>query len=213
MHGKDNTHKFLARDISVILGAHNLTKTHEQGKMTIGVESIELHAEWNTKSASYDADISILTLTDVVSFTRFIQPICLMDSDSEVAKIKSGYSTGYGKSEKVANNENILKSVETPIANSNEECFYTNDLLVQISSIRTFCGGSRGGAGVCLGDSGNGMFIEHSQTYYLRGIVSASLYSNNDCDVHNHAIFTDVLKFNEWIIERIDLVDRPFIYG
>lgn len=154
-----------------------------------------------------------MTLTDNVPFSRFIQPICLISSDSEVAKIKKGFSTGFGKSEKDTNNENVLKSVETPIANSNEECFYTNEALVQFSSVRTFCGGNRLGDGVCLGDSGNGLFVVDSQTYYLRGIVSASLYTKNNCDVHNHAIFTDVLKFNSWIIEMIDQIDRPFIYG
>jgi secreted trypsin-like serine protease len=181
--------------------------------VSFGVQSIDLHREWNTKSASYDADIAVLTLTDDVAFSRFIQPICLINSDSEPSKLKKGYSAGFGKSETDAKTLNVLKSIETPIANSNEECFYTNDALVQISSVRTFCGGSRGGAGVCLGDSGNGLFVVHSETYYLRGIVSASLYSNNDCDVHNHAIFTDVLKFNSWVVERIDQIDRAAIYG
>ncbi|XP_070502073.1 transmembrane protease serine 9-like [Chironomus tepperi] len=210
MHGKDDTHEFLPRDITVIFGAHNLSKIYEQGKISVGVQSIDIHREWNTKSASYDADISVLTLTDDVAFSRFIQPICLMSSDSEMMRIKKGFTAGFGKSE---NDTNVLKSVEIPIANSNEECFYTNDALVQISSVRTFCGGSRGGAGVCVGDSGNGLFVEHLQTHYLRGHVSASLYSNTECDVNNHAIFTDVVKFNAWIVERIDMIDRPFMYG
>lgn len=130
-----------------------------------------------------------------------------------MAKIKKGFSAGFGKSDKNTRNENILKSVEIPIVSSNEECFYTNEAFVQISSVRTFCGGNRLGDGVCQGDSGNGLFVAHSQTYYLRGIVSASLYTNSSCDVYNHAIFTDVLKFNSWVIDMIDQNDRPFLYG
>lgn len=44
------------------------------------------------------------------------------------------------------------------------------------------------------------MFIEFNNVYYLRGIVSASLYDLNfDCDVHNFALYTNAFKFTEWI--------------
>lgn len=50
-----------------------------------------------------------------------------------------------------------------------------------------------------LGDSGSGLFIEYNKVFYLRGFVSLSLFDNGDCDVSNYAIYTNVLKYTEWI--------------
>lgn len=41
------------------------------------------------------------------------------------------------------------------------------------------------------------MKIEDS--YYLRGIVSSSLVGMMHCDVTKYAIYTNVLKFTNWI--------------
>ena len=147
----------------------------------------------------------MLTLTDDVHFGRYIQPICLIQPDSSVADISNGYAVGYGKSEDETRvHENVLKFTETPINHDNEDCFYTNHTLLELSSKRTFCGGSRDGSGVCVGDSGNGLFVVDESIYYLRGIVSASLYTLNSCDVHNYAIFTNIIKFYDWINEKIN---------
>lgn len=50
------------------------------------------------------------------------------------------------------------------------------------------------------GDSGSGFVIKHNNVFYLKGIVSASLLDvNRNCDVKNYAIYTDVMKYIEWI--------------
>lgn len=76
-----------------------------------------------------------------------------------------------------------------------------NEDLGKISSGRTFCGGQGRGVGVCQGDSGSGLFVVHDGAYYLRGVVSSSLYNGHlGCDVENYSVFTDVLKFYDWIM-------------
>jgi Trypsin len=51
-----------------------------------------------------------------------------------------------------------------------------------------------------IGDSGSGLFIKIGSAYYLRGIVSSSLFDENrNCDVQNYAVYTDVPKFLKWI--------------
>lgn len=37
---------------------------------------------------------------------------------------------------------------------------------------------------------------------YLRGIVSSSLVKYESCDVSKNAVYTNVLKFNDWISEK-----------
>jgi len=51
------------------------------------------------------------------------------------------------------------------------------------------------------GDSGNGFFVYVNGRAYLKGIVSASITNpnSNKCDKVPYALFTDVLKFIDWI--------------
>jgi secreted trypsin-like serine protease len=57
---------------------------------------------------------------------------------------------------------------------------------------------------VCAGDSGGGILVKVSNVYYLRGIVSSSLLTNDyECDVDSYSVFTNVLKFTNWIKSKI----------
>jgi len=213
IHGKDNQYEFLARDIKVTVGAYNLSNTHESLKFMVDVETIEVHRHWNPNSASFNADIAMLTLTDDIPFNRFIQPICLIEPGSLVTRIWNGYTVGYGKSEdQTKDHEDVLKYLKIPIQDSNEECFHTNEALLKLSSSQTFCAGNRNGSSVCMGDSGNGLFIKYADTYFLRGIVSASLYTDHSCDVYNFAIFTNVVEFSKWILDRISSPGYEYNY-
>lgn len=192
--------EFLARDITVLLGVHNLSMRHEIGRFPYAVQNIHVHPDWNQNTETYDADIAVMILETEVIFSRKIQPICLMDSSSAVATKTEGVVVGYGKDEDPNTlHLNIPKSINMPI-HQNEDCFLKNHILAQMSSKRTFCGGAGNGTGVCQGDSGSGLVVTDERAYYLRGIVSASL--NNltySCDVDTYSIFTNVLHFTHWI--------------
>lgn len=188
-------------DFLVLLGLYDLKNNREPGRTPFFVQSINIHPDWHTFVESYDADIAVLVLVEQVVFTKFIQPMCLIPSQSLVASINIGVVIGYGKSEDETKiNENIPKILSMPI-HKNEDCFLKNFLLARFSSRRTFCGGTGSGVGVCNGDSGGGLFVLYNGVYYLRGIVSASLFNNyRQCDVNNYSIFTDMLNFNEWVL-------------
>lgn len=52
---------------------------------------------------------------------------------------------------------------------------------------------------VSIGDSGGGLVLKLGKKWFLRGIVSASLRDGTSCDVNSYAVFTDVVKFLQWI--------------
>lgn len=138
-----------------------------------------------------------------IIFNEFIQPICLIPPESSIESITNGMVVGYGKSEDQTKlHENIPKFLEILI-HKNEDCFLKNYLFAKLSSLRTFCGGDGKDKGVCNGDSGGGLIVLYNNTYYIRGIISASLLTNhpNGCDVDNYSIFTNVVKFYDWINE------------
>ena len=190
----------LIREMIVLVGVYDLNNHFEAGRASFGIQSINMHPDWNPHADSFDADIAVLVLENQVTFSATIQPICLPILSSNVAAINKGFVVGYGKSEDETKlHENIPKIIETPI-HKNEDCFYKNYLLAKLSSRRTFCGGTGNGTGVCNGDSGSGLIILDGNTFYLRGVVSSSLLNGRrECNVDNYAVFTDVAKYIEWI--------------
>jgi len=186
------------KDFFVILGAHNISNPLEDGKITAGVKATHIHHDWNPHFDSFDADIAILELLRPVHFDEYIQPICLAEPDSEAASINIGYVVGFGKSEK-AIKEDVARIVGTPILSS-RVCGTNSQIHQQLVSNRGICGGYANGTGVCNGDSGSGLVVEHKGTYYLRGIVSASLDGDIEgCNLYKYSIFTDILRFYRWI--------------
>lgn len=161
------------------------------------MKSIHVHPDWNPLVLSYDADIAILELAIEVEFNMHIQPICLIEPNSNLSSVVDGEVVGFGRSER-NNYESIAQIIKTPIQ-SNEKCIKSRSHEYLLSH-RAFCGGYANGTGVCLGDSGSGLFIYHKDAFYLRGIVSASLRGGlYGCDVNTYAVFTDVAKFYSWI--------------
>ena len=158
---------FLPRDITVLLGVHDLSKRHEVGRFSYAVQQIHVHPDWNPHTDTYDADAAVLVLKTEVVFSKFIQPICLMDSNSDLASKTEGVVVGLGKDEDPNKlHVNIPKVIDVLI-HTNEDCFLKNYILAQFSSKRTFCGGTGTGTGVCNGDSGSGMV--HSDSKFEKG--------------------------------------------
>ncbi|XP_070504605.1 serine protease gd-like [Chironomus tepperi] len=189
--------QLLPKNITVILGHYDLTKLNGSGITTVPVKTIRLHPHWNPMTQSFDADIAILELDQEVQFTNSIQPICLIEPRSDVASLTEGIVVGYETYDngKIAN---IPRVLDTPIT-SYHDCKKDENYLSLLSR-RTICGGRADGTGVCFGDSGSGLLVFKNGTYYLRGIVSASLYSEvSSCDFNAYSIFSDAVRFYMWM--------------
>ncbi|KAL7012544.1 hypothetical protein ACKWTF_014913 [Chironomus riparius] len=159
-----------------------------------------MHPDWNPNTQRYDGDIAVLHLESDAQFNRFIQPICLLPSNTNVSAFNEGIVVGYGIGSATSRtNENIPKIIKLPI-HKNEDCYRHNKEFARISSSNTFCAGTGSGSGVCSGDSGSGLYVKYGETYYLRGIVSASFFtSEGTCDVNDYAIFTSVNDYYNFV--------------
>lgn len=198
---KYKTVPLIARQILIVLGGFDLEKKYEAGRETIPPVKIHIHPDWNHQSVSYDGDIALLELERKIYFNDYIQPICLWESNIDPIA-SSGVIVGYGRSEdSTKKHENTPKSITVPI-HTQENCFLTQPGLAKISSTRTFCAGAADGNGVCSGDSGGGILVNINSVFYLRGIVSSSLVMNGLCDLNSYAVFTNVLKYKDWITSQ-----------
>lgn len=196
---KESSETLNPRDVLIFFGAHDLNNLYETGRYSLSPTDIILHNKWNPYTTRYDADLSLLEFeAGSIHFNAFIQPICLWDSENEPTEIR-GVVVGWGQGEdKTKNHETVPKVIEVLIQ-TNEMCFLDQKTLVDLSSNRTFCAGNRNVSGVCRGDSGGGLFIKVVGVYYLKGFVSSSMTNEGNCDVSNNAVYTNVLKFRDWI--------------
>lgn len=173
--------------------------------MSHSPKQIKTHDEWNPKTREYDADIAILEFETgkiyINADSTFIQPICLWSAAIEPS-VTVGTVTGWGKSEDPSKNHEMQpKLINVPIQ-TNSECIYGERSLFDLTSSRTFCAGLKNGSGTCFGDSGGGLFIKVDGVYYLKGIVSSSLVKNENCDISRSTVYTDVLKFMDFIFKE-----------
>jgi len=197
MNGKNNAYSFTNEDFFAILGAHNISKTNETGRITIGVKSIHVHPDVEVYNDIFDADIAILELEEKVQFSDYILPVCLAEDDTELVLNTLGYVAGFGGHE-TPTKFDVARFLPTPIY-SFRKCTKSRDYR-RLMSARSFCGGYANGTGICTGDAGSGLIIAHEGIHYLRGIVSRSLMNEyGECDKNKRSIFTDVLSFYDWI--------------
>jgi len=195
---KGENQSIFERDILVLLGFHDLDNIVEAGRVSCAVQRIHIHGDWNPQTVSYDADIAVLILEREVGFNEHIQPICMIKSNSKITSLTYGRVVGNGKSGGAEDYERIPKVLKIPIQ-TDKQCIIKDSYFMFQLSGRTFCGGSANGSGNCSGDSGSGFIVSYASAYYLRGIVSSSLVTEFGCDVYSFSVFTDALKFFDWI--------------
>lgn len=190
----------------VAAGQHDL-RYFENSAQKRKLDDIKIHPDWNFSTENFDADIALLFLQYPVSFTRFVQPICLPNFNSVLIH-PHGTVVGWGRSETSStkdkqDHESLPKQIEVK-AVTNEVCFLEYIEFTKISSPRTFCAGWPGrNIGPCHGDSGGGFYYKVGTTWYIQGIVSATVIDKGRCDVSKYSVYTNILRLVDWIKESM----------
>lgn len=157
IQGKTEVTRRKAEEATFYLGKINLnTLNGEQGNILSGVSQFIVHDEWHYNSESYDADIAIAVLTRVVTYSKFVKPICLWTSTTGYDDLigKHGYVAGWGKTEKDAVSTPQPKWTRIPVV-TETTCLRSDASFNSLTSARTFCAGDKTGkTGPCNGDSG-----------------------------------------------------------
>lgn len=183
----------LAREIAVLLGAHNINRPIEAGKSIFSAKTILLHDKYNPNTVDYDGDIALIKLAEPVHFTTYIRPVCLPDYES--TRIVSGTVVGWGAHDNTNIPSDYPRKIEIPILDP-RDCIRKNRELATIFGRSMFCAG-KDGSGVCEGDSGSGFYVKNNGKFHLRGIVSSS--TRKECEDTNYALYSDVPDYMEFI--------------
>jgi hypothetical protein len=128
--------------LRIHIGVYNIDNPLNQTITINKVKEAKIHPNWDFSSQRYDADIAVIKMTDVVTFTNFVQRIALPSTNLAVENVE-GFVVGYGKSELERNHENIPKKIKIPITNS-EKCYQSHAVFSEIKSVESFCAGKTG---------------------------------------------------------------------
>lgn len=77
-------------EIIVQLGRHDIKATSEPGSTERSVNRIDINPRWDSSSERWDSDIALIYMSELVTFTDKIVPVCVAN-DSSAQQVKSGY--------------------------------------------------------------------------------------------------------------------------
>uniref|UniRef100_A0A182PZZ4 Peptidase S1 domain-containing protein n=1 Tax=Anopheles farauti TaxID=69004 RepID=A0A182PZZ4_9DIPT len=175
--------------------AGNRAQEHEAFELIV-------HPRYSTNSIDYD--IALIRLATDITYTDYIQPVCLWkeDDDQQTIVNKLGTVIGFGFDETDQISE-TLREARIPVVSTNECLEKNSGGFASRLTTRMFCAGYRNGTGACNGDSGGGLFFNEGDTWYIRGIVSFTKprEDSNICDPKEYTVFMDVAKYLVWIAQ------------
>ncbi|XP_027232287.2 trypsin-1 [Penaeus vannamei] len=175
--------------LQVVAGEHN-RDVDEGNEQTVVLSKIIQHEDYNGFTISND--ISLLQLSQPLSFNEFVAPIAL----PEAGHAASGdcIVSGWGTTSEGGSTPSVLQKVSVPIV-SDDECrdaYGQND----IDDSMICAGVPEGGKDSCQGDSGGPLACSDTGSAYLAGIVSWGY----GCARPNYpGVYTEVAYFVDWV--------------
>uniref|UniRef100_A0A182MBX2 Peptidase S1 domain-containing protein n=1 Tax=Anopheles culicifacies TaxID=139723 RepID=A0A182MBX2_9DIPT len=183
----------------VRVGAIHLTEESEYVQEHT-VDEVIAHPGYN--ASMFKHDIALLKLTNNITMTEFVQPVCLwtMDDSPELIVGKNGTLVGFGLNEQDTVSQQLKQAtigvVDALTCIQSDRVSFGNLLTSDM-----FCATGQRGISACNGDSGGGLFFNVEGKWFVRGVVSFIPFRRGTklCDPLKYTAFTDVAKYMEWI--------------
>ncbi|KAK1344725.1 hypothetical protein QTO34_013423 [Cnephaeus nilssonii] len=161
------------------------------------VEQIVMNPRYLGASAY---DIAMLRLASPVTYSKYIQPICVLTSSDEFQNRSDCWVTGWGD---IQENEELpapytLQEVEVGIINTTmcNYMFTQPSYRYNIWGDMICAGDAQGGKDACFGDSGGPLACERKGLWYQVGVVSWGV----GCGRPNRpGVYTNVSTHFKWM--------------
>lgn len=189
-----------ASRVFVRLGITNL-EVSDRHVQQHSVDKIIRHEEYD--ELVFENDIALMKLLNEITYSSYVQPICLWQGDTSLSSIvgQMGYIMGWGLDEEYKLPSD-LNQATVPIV-SKKDCLDSD--VAHYSRFyhesKTLCAGYRNGTAAGPGDSGGGLFLHRGDHWFLRGIISNGKVDPNTLliDSSSYVVFTDVAFYMDWI--------------
>ncbi|XP_012369386.1 testisin-like [Octodon degus] len=149
-------------------------------------------------------DIALLKLTSSVTYTKYIQPVCIPANMSKFENRTDCWVTGWGdiEEDKTLPAPYTLQEVQVSIINRSmcNHLFQKSSFRVDIWGDMVCAGDAAGGKDSCLGDSGGPLVCDLDGLWYQIGIVSWGV----GCGRPNRpGVYTNVSQHVQWILKTV----------
>ncbi|XP_056871562.1 transmembrane protease serine 9-like [Takifugu flavidus] len=186
-----------ASDVTVYLGRQS-QQGDNPNEEALRVTQIINHPDYD--STTINNDISLLQLAATVSFTNYIQPVCLAAPESTFHTGTDSWVTGWGN---IGSGVPLpfprnLMEVEVPIR-GNREC-NCNYGVGRITDNMVCAGLRSGGKDSCQGDSGGPLVIKQNSRWIQAGIVS---FGTGCAQPDTPGVYARVSQYKTWINSHI----------
>ncbi|XP_054038261.1 transmembrane protease serine 9 isoform X1 [Rissa tridactyla] len=169
----------------------------DSGAVKMGIARIIPHPSYNTDTADYD--VAVLELKRPVTFTKYIQPVCLPNAGHHFPASKKCLISGWGylKEDFLVKPEFLQKATVELLDQKLCSSLYSHALTE-----RMLCAGYlEGKIDSCQGDSGGPLVCqEPSGKFFLAGIVSWGI---GCAEARRPGVYTRVTKLRDWILNAI----------
>ncbi|XP_026118503.1 prostasin-like [Carassius auratus] len=168
------------------------------------VSQVILHPEYN--NLPHDNDMALLHLSSPVTFTNFIQPVCLA-AEGSTFNSDMMWVTGWGtiNSGVPLPSPQILQEVDVPMV-GNTKCNCLNG--GSITNNMMCAGPLEGGKDSCQGDSGGPMVIREGSRWIQAGVVSFG----QGCALPNlPGVYARVSNYQNWIYQHVGMNNAGFV--
>lgn len=183
-------------EITVVTGMHDTT---DSNKTVHNISGYENHPEYLVRG---NYDITIITLSSPITFSRVASPVCLPASVSPQYTGQVATVTGWGNTvqhnygeDKPPNYPSILQEVNVTVV-SNEDCqsAYGGG---QVNS-HDICAADSG-KDSCQGDSGGPLFLPENGRDTQIGVVS---WGWGCADSRYPGVYVRVTELKDWILKE-----------
>uniref|UniRef100_A0A3Q0QQN4 Peptidase S1 domain-containing protein n=1 Tax=Amphilophus citrinellus TaxID=61819 RepID=A0A3Q0QQN4_AMPCI len=186
---------------AVVYVGHHIQLHINPNKVTRTVQSIWRHPEYN--SSTHENDICLLKLSAPVTFTEYIQPICLASEKSTFHNGTSSWITGFGYESKDNSFPQVLQEVNVLIVGRNEcQCYYKGDKVITKNMM---CAGTN--AGVCW-DGGEPLMIKKGSVWIQSGVMTLHGFCGSTLKPE---ISTRVSQYQKWINNTVTGMRPAFV--
>ncbi|XP_069734093.1 transmembrane protease serine 9 isoform X2 [Phaenicophaeus curvirostris] len=169
----------------------------DSGAVKMGIARIIPHPSYNADTADYD--VAVLELKRPVTFTKYIQPVCLPNAGHHFPASKKCLISGWGylREDFLVKPEFLQKATVELLDQT-----LCSSLYSHVLTDRMLCAGYlEGKIDSCQGDSGGPLVCqEPSGKFFLAGIVSWGIGCG---EARRPGVYTRVTKLRDWILDAI----------
>ncbi|XP_068111697.1 acrosin-like [Hyperolius riggenbachi] len=181
----------------LVFGAHRLSELGKETQVR-GISKLIMHEEYDNDLQSND--IALLLLNEPISFSNYIQPICLPGKNTDLKRIFKCNIAGWGVTKYGSTTpSDVLQEALVDLFLA-DTCSRPDWYGGQVFTYNLCAGYEQGGTDSCQGDSGGPLMCPLPGNVFI--VAGVSSWGYRCAEEKSPGIYTSTQYFLNWILEK-----------